>query len=204
METTNQFETINICKEMIDHAYETTKNKYGQTHAIHAIISFFMNHTASEITNDKKDRDNLKYLLYREGELYQILFDYAISSYIINNVEANISMDKLRSYTNTNDETLDYSPETATKITALAAGLNTYWAINLLSCNRRLKSALLQNFIIEKYVLNKKELLNSSKNTKRVILTSKEEIFLSKHKLNRDVENMNNDDEKEEFNPPKR
>lgn len=192
-------------KYMIDDAYETTRNKYTQTDANYAVISFFMNSRTNGFTRDNSSRENMKSLIYRPNEFYQILLDYAISSFMSNNIPVTITNDELVKYTSDPEGKLDYSGTKPIQVVALAAAMNTYWAINILSTNPTLKSELVVSMVTERYVNNKREQLDNSPKAKMIKVEGyKKIIMMSKSKLNNDIRNMNSDDEYEEYIVPRR
>lgn len=187
-------------KNMIDFSYDTTKNKYGMLNANHAMISFFVNYKIDGFTRDNHARENIKSLNYRPNEFIQILLDYAISSFLSNNMTPNISQEELNKYAKDTEGALDYSGNKAVQIVAIIAGMNTYYALNLLSVNKKLKNELVLNFVTERYVQNKREQLDTSRKSKTIEVEGyQEKVIISKYKLNNDIRNMNNDDEYEEY-----
>lgn len=190
-------------KDMIDNAYDTTKNKYGETHANHAVLSYFINYITNSFTRDNDARENMKSLLYRPNEFVQILLDYAISSYLSNNMTCDLTNEEINQYMNDKDGKLDYSGSKAVKIVAIVAGMNTFHAVNMLSLNPKLKSELILNFVTERYSQNKRQQLDSSRKSKIVKVEGYPHgVMISKNKLNNDIRNMNNDEELEEYIVP--
>lgn len=207
MDRTNEelADTLQGIKETIDKAYEVTQRKHGTEVANAAIYTFFKCDTLQYFTQDEDARKNMEELIYRPNEHYQVLADYAISSYILNGMECDISCEDLAKYANDRYEKLDYSGSTPVKILALASAQSNYWATNLLSINRKLKAELLNCFIQERYVLDRKEELDSVSRVKMVHFSDQERpIFMSKIRLNNDVRNMNSDEEFPEYIPPTR
>jgi len=205
MEDNELEQKLQQIKDMIDDAYDVTKNKYTEADANHAIFNYFLNYKANGITRDNNARQNLKDFLYRPNEFYQILLDYAISSYISNNMNCDITYEELIKYLNDKDGSLDYSGTKPIKLVALATGINTYWAVNIISVNQKLKTELIINLITERYIQNKRQQLDVGKKVKIVKLPGySKDVMISKNKLNNDVRNMNNDDEYEEYIVPSR
>ena len=196
---------LQLIKTLIDNAYDTTKNKYNEEWANNAIVECFQFYKANSFTRENNSRENIKSLLDRQNEIPQILLDYAISSFILNDMKCDITMSDLTAYVNDYEQKLDYSGTKAVKITAIAAAINTYWAYNLLAVNKKLKLELVFNFVVERYKQNKRNELDNSKKSKLIKLEGYEHpIMMSKFKLNNDVRNMNSDDEIEEYSPPTR
>lgn len=196
---------LQAIKNMIDDAYDNTKNKYGEIHAKYAMSNYFMNCQTNNFTRDNQARENMKTLVYRPNEFLQILLDYAISSFISNDMEVNITNDDLTMYANDNAGLLDYSGTKPIQVVAIATAMNTYWAVNLISVNQKLKNELILNFITERYVKNKRQQLDTSKKAKLIKIEGyKRTIMMSKSKLNNDIRNMNSDDEYEEYIVPRR
>lgn len=192
-------------KETVDNAYEVTKNKYGVNTANAAIMNFFYNYDLKHFTRDENARENMRELTYRYNEIFQILMDYAVSSYILNEMKCDIPYSKLYEYANDDEGVLDYSGKTAVKIVALASASNNYWTTNLITINKKLLSELITNFILERYVNNKKEELDRTKKAALVKFLDKDKYFLmSKVQLNNDIRNMNNDENLPEYIPPTR
>ena len=184
-------------KDMIDNAYDTTKNKYGEEHAKMAILNYFTNSYYENFTSGNNARSNMQKFMSRPYETLQIILDYAISSFIANNMVCNLSQTDLYAYANDKDYTLNYEPKHITKIVAIATAFNPYWTYNLLSCNHKVIEALLENFVTERYILNEREKLDNCKPTKIIKFTDypNKPIFMSKARLARDIDNMNRDDE---------
>lgn len=197
-------EIIQIIKELVDKAYDTTKSKYDDKLANTAMTNFFLYYVTNNFTRKNNARKTMEDLTYRVHEVYQILVDYAISSFILNNMECDLSNDELIAYANDKERKLDYSGKKAVKIVAIASAINTYWTYNLISVNKKLKLELVLNFIAERYIQNKRSELDNTKNTKIIKVEGHDGlIIMSKSKLNNDVRNMNNYDEIEEYQPPK-
>lgn len=192
-------------KETIDSAYDTTCSKHGDEVANAAIMTFFKNGVLQYFTRDNDARKNMEELSYRGNELYQVLADYAISSYILNEMKCDISQDELGAYARDFNGELDYSGRTPIKVLALASTVNNYWATNILSVNKKLKSELLVNFIQERYVADKRYDLDNTPSVRLVRFSDeKRPVFMSKAKLNNDVRNMNSDDVIDDYIPPTR
>lgn len=192
-------------KETVDAAYDATCSKHGSEVANAAIMTFFRNSVLQYFTRDNNARSNMEELLYRDNEIYQILADYAISSYILNEMECDLSHDDLSSYVRDMNGELDYSGTRPIKVLALASTVNNYWALNILSVNKKLKSELLGCFIQERYVDDKRFDLDNTPSIRLVRFPDEyKPVFMSKTRLNDDVRNMNSDDMLDDYVPPTR
>jgi len=194
---------LQFYKDMLDSSYDTTKNKYNSEFANRAMLEYFLRYRVNGFTRDNKARANVIFLQERHNELTQILLDYAISSFMLNNETCDISDSDLNKYANDKDGVLNYyDSKYITKVVAVATAVNPYWASNLIAVNRNLREALLVNFITERYGLNKRNELDNSKKAKPIKLTDKDKIIMmSKYNLNRAIRNMNNDDGIEDYVP---
>lgn len=192
-------------KDMIDDAYDTTKNKYTQEDATRAMANYFMNYQTNHFTRDNNARANMEGFLYRPNEFVQILLDYAISSFLLNEMETDITNDELTAYMNDLEGKLDYTGTKSIRVVAISTAINTYWTYTLLSVNKKLKNELILIFITERYIKNRKHELDSSRKSKLIKVEGyKRTVMMSKSKLNNDVRNMNSDDEYEEYIVPHR
>ncbi len=202
---------LEATKEFLDAAYESTDAKYGkqngyEAQARTAMYEFLMNYTQQYFTG-KETRKELAELLNHFYQLYQVLFDFAISSYIVdrqNGIQPKItSLAEVHKYLNEKDDTLDYSPQTIKEVVAISVAENAYHAINMPACNKRLKDALIQAFIAERYLRpgRKEQLDNSYKSMLIKLPDSKKEFNMSKRQLNKDIDNMIRDDETQYYVP---
>lgn len=192
-------------KETIDNAYEVTKNKYGVETANAAIMNFFYNEDLKHFTRDENARENMRELAARSNEIYQILIDYAISSYILNNMQCDIPYTELGEYANDKLGQLNYSGKTAVKIIALASACNNYWTANFFHLNKKLLTELITNFILERYINKKKEMLDNTEKVQLIKFLDKDKkTLMSKFKLNNDIRNMNRDENLPDYIPPTR
>jgi len=200
MDYTELAQKLQEVKDMIDDAYDTTKNKYGEVHAKHAMLSYFINYQSNGFTRDNYARENMKSLLYRPNEFIQILLDYAISSYLSNNMTCDMTNEEINQYISDKEGKLDYSGNKAVKIVALVTGMNTFHAVHLLSLNPKLRSELVLSFVSERYSMNKRQQLDTGRRSKMIKVEGyPHSVMISKDKLNNDIRNMNNDDEYEEY-----
>ena len=189
---------LNRTKLFLDRAYLETKLKYGSQQSNNAMYEFFVNCDYGMFTN-KETRKKFHEFTYHSNEITQILLDFAISSYILdrqNGLEPKVSSyAETRLYTNVGNEDLNYDPKYITETVAIATATNgPYFVVNLLACNTELKIALVRQFIAERYnIKGRKQALDNSKSMALIKLSDKQ-ITISKNKLNRDIDNMNNDD----------
>ena len=201
-EKIEQEKKLQFYKDMIDNAYDTTKNKYGSEFANRAMIEYFLGGRVNGFTRENKARANMIFFEERINENAQVLLDYAISSFMINEDTCDISNQDLTQYANDKEGKLNYDSKHITKVVAVATAVNVYWASNLISLNKKLREALLVNFITERYGLNKRNELDNSRKSKPIKLTDKKKIYMmSKYELNNCIRNMNADDEIEDYVP---
>ena len=192
---------LNRTKLFLDRAYLETKLKYNSQQSNSAMYEFFINYDYGMFTN-AETRKKFHEFTYHGNEITQILLDFAISSYIVdrqNGIEPKVSSyAETHPYTNMDNKDLNYDPKYITEIVAIAtATKGPYFVINLLACNTELKIALVRQFITERYnIKDRKQALDNSKNMALIKLSDKQ-ITMSKNQLNRDIDNMNNDDEYE-------
>lgn len=147
----------------------------------------------------------MRELAARSNEIYQILIDYAISSYILNNMQCDIPYTELEEYANDKLGQLNYSGKTAVKIIALASACNNYWTANFFHLNKKLLTELITNFILERYINKKKEMLDNTEKAELIKFLDKDKkTLMSKFKLNNDIRNMNRDENLPDYIPPTR
>ena len=183
-------------KLIFDRAYLHTKIKYGIENAALAMQEYFYDGYTRRITKTANSRDNLDKMLYHGNEIDQFLIEYAMSSYIANDMNIIISKDEMARYANDMDNPeLRYDRDTIVSLVAIAGGWSPYWLVNLISCNRRVKEVLVQSLIEERYVNGQKQKLDSCRRSKLVRLPNGKTIMISIDKLNRDIDNMIRDDE---------
>lgn len=186
-------------KKFLDRAYIETKIKYGYSQANIAMTDFFTKEDYGSFTGSKT-RNAFGQLIYHGTEIHQMLFDYALSSYILDKQSQKtpiiISLDEIHKYVNEDDPSLDYSPKKAVEVVALSVAENAYHASNLISCNKKLKNALIQAFVSERYNIPKrKQELDNTPKTKTIKTTSGKYLNISKRQLNKDINNMIRDDD---------
>lgn len=182
-------------KQIIDGVYETIKSRYSREQANVAMYEYFVNHRTDFITRNNNARDNMKKFEYHGPEIEQFLIEYAMSSYISNDMECPFSYNDIRAYTDTTNKSLKYDQDSIISLVALGAAYNTYWMSDLLACNDRVKRVLVESLINERYIGNKKNELDNSKRLKLVKLNDGKTLTISINKLNRDIDNMIRDEE---------
>ena len=199
----NELEKVfNANKKLIDKAYEDTNNKYGIDQATGALYHYFIDFDCSYITNSHGSRTNLKKFVNCYYQNQQILFDYAISSFMINEMKDNLTLEEINMYARDDDGKLNYNPQLITKVVALSlAAWGPYWANHLIACNERAKHALVKGFIAERYVHGKARELDNSRKAMLVNLNGNRKM-LSISALNNDIMNMINQDENEKLFDP--
>ena len=182
-------------KRIIDEAYLTNKIRYGDEQANVGMYEYFVNYRTDFITRSNNARKNMEKFQYHAPEIEQFLIEYAMSSYITNNIECPLSYSDIRAYTDTENTNLKYDPQSIISLVALGAAYNTYWMSNVIACNKKVKSVLVESLINERYIENKKEALDNSPRTKLVHLKDGKSLTISINKLNLDIDNMIRDDE---------
>lgn len=184
-------------KELLDKSFEITKNKYGMSNANRAVMLLFLNYKLTGFTRDDDARKNVEKLYNNGYDLYQIMLEYAVSSYIMNKMQCDITIKEIDKYSCDIDGKLNYDDIDSTKIVALGVAQSTYYAYNMLVVNRRLRESLLYNLINERYIQNKKEDLDNSRKATLVKFEDKDKQFImSKFAINKDF-NVMKQEEKE-------
>lgn len=189
-----QKQNFEYVKNIIDKAFEVTCQKYGEDQAVSALSLYLNQYVTEAITNEDGIRDSLNSIETRYYEIVQFLLDFAISYYISHDINETISSTELYAYTDDANNVLDYDPEKVTKIVAVGACLSPYWCVNLLACNKMLKQSLIKMLIAQRYVLNKKEGLDTVSKGKIIQIDGKY-FIMNRDNLNNDIRNMNHDDE---------
>ena len=138
-------------KELLDKSFEITKNKYGMSNANRAVMLLFLNYKLTGFTRDDDARKNVEKLYNNGYDLYQIMLEYAVSSYIMNKMQCDITIKEIDKYSCDIDGKLNYDDIDSTKIVALGVAQSTYYAYNMLVINRRLRESLLSNLINSLY-----------------------------------------------------
>lgn len=183
-------------KKMIDRAYLYTKLKYGAENANIALYEYFTTDQTSRITRGNDSRKNMEALTYHYYETEQFIMEYAMSSYIANDMQEVFSLNDIYTYANDpNNPNLKYDDNSIVTLVALAAAWSPYWLTNLLACNDKVKTVLIKRLITERYVEGQKQKLDNSRRSKLVTLPNGKKLMLSIDKLNHDIDNMIRDDE---------
>lgn len=190
---------LSMIKKFLDRTYLDIKlSRYGKEQADRAMLAFFLNGDIGCFPGEER-RKQFEAFTYHGDEIYQVLLDFALSAYIADRKKgipsSTNSLDEVHMYTGTDNETLEYSQKKVIEVAALATTENTYWATNLLACNKKLKQELVKAFVQERYsnFERRKELDNTSKSF-LVKLNSGKELMMSKTRLNRDIDNMIRDE----------
>lgn len=195
-------ERLIIIKKVFDNAYRHTQYKYGKLHADTAVRDFFLRSDVMWFTG-KENREMLKELLNHPNEIYQLLFDYAISKYILdetNGIKHDVTLDEVKKYINVKDSSLNYNENHITSVVAIGTAWSPHWTTNLIACNPQVMQALVNDFVKGRYNGQKKQ-LDCSKKTKWIKQPNGRTIIMSKYALNRTIASMNDDDMIEPFNP---
>ncbi len=173
-------------KNMLDNAFETTKSKHGEEFAKKGLINYFVYSKISGISRDNNARENMTFLTKNNPYiLSQILLDFAISSFMINSMKPDITEKEVLAYFNDKDELLKYDNETVTKVAALACTLYPDQSLLLINNNYSMYKSLVETFINERYINNKKNELDNSLRTKFIYLkNSNRPMPISKDRLN--------------------
>lgn len=185
-------EELQKSKNMMDDAYELTLSKYGSKLANESMLDFYMNEGLNGITRDNNSRDNMFNILQVPYRVEQILLEYAISSFILNGMECDISNKDLTDYAKDSEGKLNYDNAHITKVVAVGCAVNPSWAYILITCNLKIKKSLLVSFLIERYGLNKKKELDNCPKAKFIKLTDKpsKPLLMSKDRLNNEIRLM--------------
>ena len=184
-------------KKTIDMAYLDTKTRYGQEQANRAMYDYFYNCDSNGFAKDE-NKIKMQEFTYHSNEFYQVLLDFALSKTMLdieNNDCCLFSLDDVQAYVNADDATLDYDEKRIIEIVAVGTAWSTFWIINLISCNPRIKDILVRAFISNRYVNGRKQELNATPKSKSISLSNGGKMLLSKPKLNRDIDTMNDDDD---------
>lgn len=196
---------LTVLKKFLDKTFLDIKlSRYGKKQAERAFTEFFTNYDVGFFPGEEK-RQQFEMLSYYGDELYQVLMDYAISAYIADRqkgTKANItSLDQVHIYTDYKNENLNYDPKQIVEVVALATAENTYWTTNLIACNKKLKAALANAFVTDRYSsLERRKELDNTPKFRLVKLEKSKELQMSKRQLNRDIDNMIRDEDKSHLN----
>ena len=195
---------LTLLKTFLDKTFLDIKlSRYGEKQAKMAFTEFFTAYDVGCFPGEGKKQFEM--LSHFGDEIYQVLMDYAISAYIADrqkSSKANItSLDQVHIYTDDKNENLNYDPKYITEVVALATAESTYWTINLIACNKKLRAALVNAFVTDRYSSSerRKELDNTPK-FKLVRLENSKELQMNKRRLNIDIDNMIRDENKSHLN----
>ncbi len=199
-------ERLQKIKRVFDKAYIETKHKYNKLQADTAVTSFFLNSDYGHFTGEE-NRKKLKELLYHPNEMYQVLLDFAISTYIFeetNGIKHDVTLEEVKKYSNDKKHELDYSEQRATSVVALATAWSPFWAVNLLSLNQQLMQSLVRSLVKGRYgSAERRNQLDNSRRVKMAKQPNGKVLMVSKYNLNKDIANMNRDDMIEPYDPDK-
>lgn len=139
-----------------------------------------------------------------------MLLDFAISSYIADKQKGMVhhisSLEEVNAYHDSNNQNLSYDSQHIIEVVAILTAQNTYYALNVIGYNQKLKEVLVQAFVSERYgSLERRQELDNTPNSTLVRLNSGQILTMSKTKLNKDINNMIRDDDYGTgyFNPKK-
>ena len=199
-------ERLQKIKRILDKAYIETKYKYNKLQADTAVTSYFLNSDYGHFTGEE-NRKKLKELLYHPNEMYQVLLDFAISTYIFeetNGIKHDVTLEEVKKYFNDKKHELDYSEQHTTSVVALATAWSPFWTVNLLSINQQLMQSLVRSLVKGRYgSAERRNQLDNSKRVKMAKQSNGKILMVSKYNLNKDIANMNRDDMIEPFDPDK-
>ncbi len=184
-----------INKKNMDEAYFVTREKYNVESANEAIRKYFLGYSIRGFTRDQDARRKMDELQYKPYALTHILLDYAMSSFLLNKMECDISEQDLYAYARDSEGTLDYTEKVIVKVFASAVAMSPYWAYNLLCCNEKLKEALVKSFLDERFVKGLGACLDETTGTLIKFKDKERPILMSRDSLTNDIRNMINDDE---------
>lgn len=193
-------ELLKRTKKFLDRAYSDTKiSRYGKEQADRAMFEFFTKCDFGSFTNEQT-RQKFEAFTYHGNEIYQVLLDFAISSYIADKkkgISHRISsLDEVNAYHDPNNQNLNYEPKHVIEVVALLTAQNSYYALNVLGYNEKLRQVLVENFVKERYgSFERRQELDNTPNSTLVHLDSGKTLIMSKTKLNKDINNMINDDD---------
>ena len=193
-------ECLKSTKKFIDRTHTEIKlSRYGKEQADRALLEFFSNYDIGNFPNTET-RQNFEELTYHGNEIFQILSDFAISSYISDKQKGIphhiTSLDEVNAYHDPDNQNLNYDPQHVKEVVALLVAESSYFALNVLGYNKRLRRVLAESFVSERYgSLERRQELDNTPNTSTVKLASGEILTMSKTRLNRDIDNMIRDDD---------
>ena len=188
---------FNDDKRIFDNAYLMTKINHGEKNAAIAMNMYLFNYNTQGITKHgvagNNPRKELKKMLYHGEEIEWFLMEYAMRSYILNEMTCPFTINEIMAYTNIDNKSLKYDRESIIPLVAVGAAHSPYWMVNLLACNKKVKRELVENLVSERYTEKKKNDLDNCKNIKIEKLKDGKEITISISGLNRCIDNMISD-----------
>ena len=192
-------ELLKRTKKFLDRAYLDTKiSRYGKEQADRAMLEFFTKFDFGSFTNEQT-RQKFEAFKYHSNEIYQVLLDFAISSYIADKkkgISHRISsLDEVNAYHDPNNQNLNYEPKHVIEVVAVLTAQNSYYALNVLGYNEKLRKVLVEKFVKERYgSFERRQELDNTPNSTFVHLDSGGTLIMSKTILNRQINNMINDE----------
>lgn len=196
MDNNNNNKSYRESVKILDKAYDITKNKYNDKQAREAIFRLLNDGDFDAITRDNNARNDAKKSLHYYNIFY-ILANYILSTFKLHNLKITISAEEFIKYVNDLDIKLNVDRKKALEIMMLAIANNPFYALNILACNNKVKQAIIEGLIDERYTNNKRRELDDTgdaiclsyieKGKKKMIIASREKIYNS-------LKQMNNDD----------
>ena len=182
-------------KKDFDEIYDTNNSRYGQEQANTAMYEFLVNYRTDFTTRTNGARSKLEKLNHHYYEINQFLMEYAMASYNLNGNNIVLTTEELAKYTKDDKQELKYDRDTIIAAVAIGSAWSPYWMVNLLACNKQLKSVLVESLIEERYVQDKKQALDDCRIGKLVkFQNGKRPLMININTMNRAVDNMIHDD----------
>ena len=183
-------------KKDFDEIYDTNNSRYGQEQANTAMYEFLVNYRTDFTTRTNGARSKLEKLNHHYYEINQFLMEYAMASYNLNENNIVLTNEELAKYTKDDKQELKYDRDTIIAAVAIGSAWSPYWMLNLLACNKQLKSVLVESLIEERYVQDKKQALDDCRLGRLVkFQNGKRPLMININTMNRAVDNMIRDDE---------
>ena len=182
-------------KKDFDEIYDTNNSRYGQEQANTAMYEFLVNYRTDFTTRTNGARSKLEKLNQHYYEINQFLMEYAMASYNLNENNIVLTTEELAKYTKDDKQELKYDRDTIIAAVAIGSAWSPYWMVNLLACNKQLKSVLVESLIEERYVQDKKQALDDYRLGRLVkFQNGKRPLMININTMNRAVDNMIHDD----------
>ena len=182
-------------KKDLDEIYDTNNSRYGQEQANTAMYEFLVNYRTDFTTRTNGARSKLEKLNHHYYEINQFLMEYAMASYNLNENNIVLTTEELAKYTKDDKQELKYDRDTIIAAVAIGSAWSPYWMVNLLACNKQLKSILVESLIEERYVQDKKQALDDYRLGRLVkFQNGKRPLMININTMNRAVDNMIHDD----------